>query len=119
MGLFVLLYRILDPSHSYLAPKCVFKMLTGYDCPSCGSQRALHALLNGEFYRALLLNPFIFFVAPYLLAIIYVTFSKSRLAIAIKPITHHHITITLYLVIYIVWWVVRNTEWWSAYLTIK
>ena len=112
MGLFVLLYYAINPATSYLMPKCLFKILTGFDCPSCGSQRALHALLNGHIYEAIMFNPFIFLVAPYLLTVIYVTSSKSRLAAVIRPITHSHITIILYLVIYIVWWVVRNTNWW-------
>ena len=116
MGFCIILYSIIDPAHSHFAPKCVFKVLTGYDCPSCGSQRALHALLNGRFYDAIMFNPFIFFVAPYLIAVIYASFSKSRIATAIKHKTHHHITISIYFVIYLAWWVVRNTEWWRGLL---
>lgn len=29
-------------------PRCPFKMITGLDCPGCGSQRALHDLLAGH-----------------------------------------------------------------------
>ena len=108
----ILLYFYIDPAISYFVPKCPFKMLTGYDCPSCGGQRALHALLNGRFYDAFMLNPFLFLVAPYLLAILYSTFSISRVAIATKTIVSHYITISIYLLLYVLWWVVRNTEWW-------
>lgn len=114
MGVFVLLYRIIDPAISYLMPKCIFKMLTGYDCPSCGSQRALHALLNGQVYEAVMFNPFIFVIAPYLVAVLYASFSKSKIAISIRVVTHHYITITIYLIIYILWWVLRNTDWWKG-----
>jgi len=110
--LFIGVYLYIDPTTSHPMPKCLFRMLTGYDCPSCGGQRALHALLNGEFYNAFILNPFLFLVAPYLLAILYSTFSKSRVAIATKRIFCHHITVCIYLIIYVLWWVVRNTEWW-------
>lgn len=113
VGLLLIIYFYVNPATSHLMPKCVFKVLTGYDCPSCGSQRVLHALLNGRFYDAIMFNPFIFLVAPYLIAVIYASFSKSRIATSIKPITHHHITISIYLIIYLVWWVVRNTEWWK------
>ena len=90
-----------------------FKMLTGYDCPSCGSQRVLHMLLHGDVVDAFSLNPFIFIVAPYLLAVVYSYASKSRFSIWLKPYISHYITISVYLAIYILWWVVRNTEWWK------
>lgn len=34
-------------------PKCIFNELTGLYCPGCGSQRALSALLHGNFLLAL------------------------------------------------------------------
>lgn len=42
------LYFIFDPAVTRWAPKCMFRVLTGYDCPGCGSQRALHALLHAD-----------------------------------------------------------------------
>ncbi|HMP98293.1 MAG TPA: DUF2752 domain-containing protein [Cyclobacteriaceae bacterium] len=41
---------------------CLFKHATDIPCPSCGSTRAIIALLNGHFYEALLLNPLGFVV---------------------------------------------------------
>ncbi len=41
-------------------PRCVFKTLTGWDCPGCGSTRALHHLLHGRFEEAFLMNPMLF-----------------------------------------------------------
>ena len=110
----ILLYFYIDPATSYFVPKCPFKMLTGYDCPSCGGQRALHALLNGRFYDAFMLNPFLFLVAPYLLAILYSTFSKSRVAAAIKPFVSHQTMVYTYIALYLLWWIVRNTEYWQT-----
>ena len=43
----VLFYTIFDPELPWM-PKCVFHALTGWDCPGCGSQRAIHALLHGR-----------------------------------------------------------------------
>ncbi len=112
--LFIGVYLYIDPTTSHLMPKCLFRMLTGYDCPSCGGQRALHALLNGEFYNAFILNPFLFLVAPYLLAILYSTFSKSRVAAAIKPFVSHQTMVYTYIALYLLWWIVRNTEYWQT-----
>lgn len=37
--------------------RCLFKAATGYPCPGCGSLRVLHALFNGDWIRAITLNP--------------------------------------------------------------
>lgn len=36
---------------------CIIKSSTGFPCPSCGSTRSIIAILNGNFYNALYLNP--------------------------------------------------------------
>ncbi|EDM37458.1 hypothetical protein PBAL39_09951 [Pedobacter sp. BAL39] len=36
---------------------CPFKYLTGYDCPGCGFQRSLLALLKGDLQQSLHLYP--------------------------------------------------------------
>lgn len=45
-------YATVDPSTSRYVPRCLFHALTGLECPGCGSQRALHALLMGDFRGA-------------------------------------------------------------------
>ena len=45
-------------------PKCLFKQVTGLDCPGCGSARAFHALFNGRFADAWAVNPAVFFAIP-------------------------------------------------------
>lgn len=60
------IYFLLDPEQ-HLFPKCPFLWLTGWKCPGCGSQRAVHQLLHGNLLEALKLN-FLFVVAfPYVL----------------------------------------------------
>ena len=41
-------------------PKCVFKQLSGLDCPGCGITRALHHLLHGRLEEAFRLNAVLF-----------------------------------------------------------
>jgi hypothetical protein len=36
---------------------CFIKNLTGVACPSCGSTRAIHAILQGDFWYAFQINP--------------------------------------------------------------
>ena len=52
----VLIYFIFDPTRVPIFPPCVFHEVTGLDCPGCGGQRALHALLHGDFIAAFRLN---------------------------------------------------------------
>lgn len=39
---------VLDPGHSHAFPLCPLKLVTGIDCPVCGSLRAAHSLLHGH-----------------------------------------------------------------------
>ena len=48
------------PSAYGFYPRCPFKLLTGLDCPGCGSTRALHHLLHGQVGEAFRLNPMLF-----------------------------------------------------------
>jgi Protein of unknown function (DUF2752) len=50
------------PVTSGFYPQCAFRSMTGFDCPGCGTTRALHALLHGHIGEALRLNPFLFAV---------------------------------------------------------
>ena len=113
VAIFALLYTYFDPTHSYLAPKCIFHTLTGYECPACGVQRAAHAVLNGEFYKALMLNPFLALAVPYLIAVALTTFIKTQAMLRVRAIVQHRYAMIGYVVIFFVWWVVRNTPWWQ------
>ncbi|MDQ3017400.1 MAG: DUF2752 domain-containing protein [Bacteroidota bacterium] len=44
----ILIYGLLDPAAGHF-PQCPFRLLTGWLCPGCGSQRAIHQLLHGHF----------------------------------------------------------------------
>jgi hypothetical protein len=48
------------PISSRFYPQCVFRQLTGLDCPGCGTTRALHHLLHGRVSEAFALNPMLF-----------------------------------------------------------
>ncbi len=59
-------YYIYDPSRCALFPPCPWYSLTGYQCPGCGSQRALHALLHLRIVEAFYYNPLLVVALPYL-----------------------------------------------------
>ena len=40
-----------------IKPRCLFKTVTGFDCPGCGGSHALWAMLNGHFIKSFLYHP--------------------------------------------------------------
>jgi hypothetical protein len=56
---------ISNPASSGLFPPCPFLWLTGFYCPGCGSLRALHQLLHGNFAAAISFNPFAVLALPF------------------------------------------------------
>ncbi len=69
-GLFMLavLFFVLDPGKHILFPRCIFYSVSGWYCPGCGSQRAVHSLLHLNF-GGVVRNNFLFL--PALAAILY------------------------------------------------
>ncbi len=64
----IAIYKLFDPTLvSDLFPKCPFYVLTNFKCPGCGSQRAIHQLLNGNFVSAFYANPLLIAAIPYLI----------------------------------------------------
>ena len=61
------LYRTFDPNENVYYPKCPIKALTGYECPGCGSQRAVHHLLNFNIISAIRENIILVLTLPYIL----------------------------------------------------
>lgn len=100
-----LLY-LYDPSTAGIYPRCPAKMLTGWDCPGCGSLRALHALLHGRVGDALQLNPALAVAIP---AVAF--FAPARLyppsslahRVAYSPLTPRVILVAV-----VAWWIGRN-----------
>ncbi len=63
----VLVYKLFNPVNSLYFPKCPVKVLTGLDCPGCGSQRAIHYLLNLDVVQAFKMNALLVLAIPYVI----------------------------------------------------
>ena len=98
-----------NPDGAVWMPKCFFKLLTGYDCPGCGSSRALHSLLHGHVGEALRFNPILVLVFPYVAMLIGLQYFGGR---EIFPRLHNALTsrMTLWIALGIIllYWIVRN-----------
>ena len=102
------LYLIFDPASSAFFPRCPFFHMTGLQCPVCGSQRALHAFLNGHLTEAVVYNPFLILSLPFLAGITLTTFSHSDIATRIRKYIQSRQTVNAYIVSIVVWWIIRN-----------
>lgn len=102
------LLKKLDPAqHPF--PACPFLKVTGYKCPGCGSQRAVHQLLNGHISEAFILNPLLVLAIPYIL--LGWIFDFSRLTgrwLQIRNALYGLYAIRTILVAVIAFWIGRN-----------
>lgn len=103
----VVVYYRYDPSTTSVFPRCLFFATTGYQCPGCGSQRAIHALLHGEVLDALRYNALLVLSLP-LVAVLLV----AQWLRALKPGFYRALNATwvavAYLVVTLVWTIARN-----------
>lgn len=67
-----ILFFVLNPVEHQLFPRCVFNALTGYYCPGCGSQRAIHSLLHLDFAGVVSYN--ILFIPAFVLIFYHYSF---------------------------------------------
>jgi hypothetical protein len=58
---------VFEPGKSGFFPICMFRLVTGLTCPGCGSTRAMHQILHGDFATAFMLNPLLLLAIPFLL----------------------------------------------------
>ena len=108
---FGLIYYALDPASSQLFPQCIFLSLTGYKCPGCGSQRAIHALLNGDVVGAFRYNALLLIAVPWIALCLYAESRRVR-----NPRQYARLNapllIWLFLAILLLWWLLRNIFNW-------
>src|ERR1051325_8664645 len=57
---------LFEPGKTGFFPVCIFRLLTGFTCPGCGSTRAMHQLLHGHVLAAFMLNSLFLIAVPFL-----------------------------------------------------
>ncbi|WP_298651328.1 DUF2752 domain-containing protein [uncultured Proteiniphilum sp.] len=103
------LFYIFDPEAQPLFPKCPFLLVTGYECPGCGSQRAVHSLLHLDIGAALKYNAFMVLALPYIFLGIYLEYfgGKKRYP-GIEKFFFDKWSAVVLLVVIIAYWILRN-----------
>ncbi len=100
---------VLDPEQrAEFAPRCPFRLLTGFDCPGCGGTRAVHALIQGDLPLALDHNAFAVLITLPLLTVAWSMWLAARAGWRERgPTLTPGWTYTLATVI-TTFWIVRN-----------
>lgn len=106
-GAMTVVYFFVDPAQSKLMPRCLFKSLTGWDCPGCGSQRMLHALLHGDWAGAWHANPFLLSMGPYILLLGFVSLFRTRYR-RLYSLLNSPAAIAVIFTLMILWFIGRN-----------
>ncbi len=108
---FGIIYYALDPSQSGMFPRCTFLTLTGYKCPGCGSQRAIHALLHGDVVGAFKYNALLLISIPWIALCLYAETQRTR-----NPRLYTRINapqlMWFFLITVLLWWLLRNIFNW-------
>ena len=107
IALIALLYFAVDPAMAAWMPKCPMKVLTGFDCPGCGSQRMLHALLHADFVGAWHANPFLLLMIPYIALVIVASALPHRFP-RLSRFVNSPAAILTFLLLAIAWTILRN-----------
>ena len=104
-----LVYFFIDPSTHHM-PRCPFYSLTGYLCPGCGSQRAIHSLLHLDFLKAFSFNPLMVIAIPYVAlgGLLYVCNPNRPIVRWIRLNLFGLYAIWLWGVVIVVYWIGRN-----------
>jgi len=101
-------YFVFNPEASVLAPKCPVKLITGFSCPSCGIQRALHAAMHGHLLKALKYNFFLIVALPYLGAAVVASYGKGAVSAWVRTHLLSPTMLWIYIGLFFAWWIVRN-----------
>lgn len=102
-----LIYFFFNPSDNVFFPKCPFYWFTGFKCPGCGSQRAIHALLHLDLGTALRYNALLIFSVPIIVILEYTELNKIKYPNLYLKI-HNIKFIWGYFIAIVSWWIGRN-----------
>lgn len=102
----IIVYFLFNPERPWF-PSCPVYRLTGWLCPGCGSQRAIHALLHGDITSAWTYNAMMLILAPLALAAIIIELAPSRFPRLHKAMTSRATILTAIGVI-VLWTIARN-----------
>lgn len=103
-----ILFYVLDPAKHAVFPKCLLYSASGFYCPGCGSQRALHSLLHFDLAAVVRYNV-LFLPAALLVLYHYLHPLVNRvLRLKLPNILYLKNTPWVILAVVLMFWIARN-----------
>ena len=103
------LYYLFNPAKYSFFPKCPFYSLTGFNCPGCGSQRAINALLHGNLKSAAGDNFLLVASLPFLAVHFFYKIKSAYLKTDTRwAILYNPLTPKIIFCVVVLFWVFRN-----------
>lgn len=118
LALLIVIYALFDPTGNAWFPKCPFRLLTGLECPGCGSQRAVHRLLHFDIPGALSQNALLVLAIPYIVTgfIFDVCRSESESAVRWRKRLFGTTAIWIIFAVVVAFWILRNIPFFAKYI---
>ncbi len=106
LGSVLLFSRLLEPSRFSSIDICLFNMLTGLPCMTCGMTRAFHSISIGNFREAIRYHPLSIFT--YILVVFHFFIAILGIAgLKLNIYRMHRVFLYAVLGIFFVFWMVR------------
>lgn len=104
-----IVFYFVNPTTRHFPFLCLWKVVTGTQCPACGFQRAFHALIHGYLVEALSYNYFFVLSIPLAFsAILSEWYNYHHKLDWLWAIVHNRYTLITYVFLYFCWWILRN-----------
>lgn len=103
----VAIYYTFDPTTTPF-PRCPFLVLTGWECPGCGSQRAIHSLLHLDIAAAWRYNAMLVLSIPYVVLLLVAEWFGRRRQSRLYRVVNSEVLIWSYFALVVAWWILRN-----------
>jgi hypothetical protein len=102
------LFFFLDPSEHIIFPRCIFHSATGYYCPGCGSQRAIHSLLHFDINGVLQHNVLFLMAAPALMYHYLQLLINRKFQLKLPNLFYMKFTPVVIFIVIMFFWIMRN-----------
>jgi hypothetical protein len=105
-------FYLFDPSKADAFLPCPFHAATGWSCPGCGTQRAVHLFLHGEFLAALRSNPLALVLVPVVAYVFFSHFAGDAFGRRMPELRFRNSFLWVAAALVVVYWIARNASWW-------